>query len=80
MYNENTGNRTLKERIKRTHVNELMTTKQVAQFLQVHEVSVRRWSRAGVLKSYKIGGRGDKRFQLSDVLKFLEEINDPETN
>jgi excisionase family DNA binding protein len=49
----------------------LMTCVEVAEFLRVHVSSVRRWSRSGRLKAYKVGGRGDWRYKHNDVLAFL---------
>lgn len=49
----------------------LMTCDEVAELLRVHVSSVRRWSRSGRLKAYKVGGRGDWRYKHSDVLAFL---------
>ncbi len=63
----------IKEHIEETKVEKLMTGKQVADFLQVHPGSLRRWSRKGLLKFYRVGGRRDMRYQLDDVLSFLQE-------
>jgi len=49
----------------------IMTCEEVAQFLRVHVSSVRRWSRSGKLKAFKVGGRGDWRYRHKDVLAFL---------
>ena len=50
----------------------MLTTSDVAQFLSVHTNTVRRWSNQGVLKSYRIGPRGDRRFRREDVDGFLK--------
>ncbi len=49
----------------------MMTCDEVAELLRVHVISVRRWSRSGKLKAYKVGGRGDWRYWHQDVLAFL---------
>ena len=54
---------------------EIMTCDEVAEFLRVHVISVRRWSRSGKLKAYKLGGRGDWRYRQQDVLAFLYDTN-----
>jgi len=51
----------------------MLTTADVAQFLGLHVNTVRRWSRQGILKSYRIGSRGDRRFRREDVDGFLKE-------
>ena len=54
---------------------EIMTCDEVAEFLRVHVISVRRWSRSGKLRAYRVGGRGDWRYQKQDVLAFLYDTN-----
>ena len=49
----------------------LLTPKEVAGLLYIHINTVRRWSDQGLLKSYRIGPRGDRRFEREDVLGFL---------
>jgi excisionase family DNA binding protein len=49
----------------------IMTCDEVAAFLRVHVSSVRRWSRSGKLRAFKVGGRGDWRYRRQDVLAFL---------
>lgn len=51
----------------------MLTLRQVADFLHVSMSTVRRWSDSGMLRSYRIGPRGDRRYQRDDVLRFLEE-------
>ena len=53
----------------------IMTCDEVAEFLRVHVSSVRRWSRSGKLRAYKLGGRGDWRYRQQDVLAFLYDTN-----
>ncbi len=62
----------VKRALKRTLQNDaIMTGTEVADFLRVHLSSVRRWSRSGELKAYKVGNRGDWRYRHQDVLAFL---------
>ena len=51
----------------------MLTARDVARILNVHINTVRRWSDLGVLKSFRIGSRGDRRFLTEDVAKFLRE-------
>jgi excisionase family DNA binding protein len=53
----------------------IMTSAEVARFLKVHLGSVRRWTRSGELKGYRLGKRGDWRFLRKDVIAFLREHN-----
>ena len=49
----------------------LMTVTEVARFLRVHPNSVRRWADVGLLPSYRIGPRGDRRFKADEVAAYL---------
>jgi excisionase family DNA binding protein len=49
----------------------LLTVTQVAQLLNAHPHSVRRWADSGLLDCYRIGFRGDRRFKPDDVDAFL---------
>ena len=53
----------------------IMTCDEVAEYLRVHVSSVRRWSRGGKLRAFKVGGRGDWRYRQQDVLAFLYDTN-----
>lgn len=50
----------------------MLTVTQVADALNVHPHSVRRWADSGMLPCYRIGVRGDRRFNPQDVQVFLE--------
>jgi excisionase family DNA binding protein len=51
----------------------MLTISDVARLLNVHINTVRRWSNQGMLKGYRIGSRGDRRFRQEDVDSFLKE-------
>jgi|WetSurMetagenome_2_1015567.scaffolds.fasta_scaffold293162_1 excisionase family DNA binding protein len=51
--------------------NRMLTTSGVANMLHLHINTVRRWSDQGILKPYRIGPRGDRRFVRDDVVQFL---------
>ena len=50
----------------------MLTVAQVAGSSNVHPNSVRRWADSGLLQCYRIGVRGDRRFNLNDIQVFLE--------
>lgn len=54
-------------------INPMLTTSEVARILSVHINTVRRWSNQGVLKSYRIGSRGDRRFKREDIDSFFSK-------
>ena len=49
----------------------LLKVSEVADLMNAHPNSVRRWADTGLLPSYRIGLRGDRRFKLQDVDGFL---------
>ena len=51
----------------------MLTIRQIADFLHISISTVRRWSDSGMLRSYRIGPRGDRRYLRDDVFRFLEE-------
>jgi excisionase family DNA binding protein len=58
---------------RKAKANGLLTVREVASLLSIHINTVRNWSNRGVLKGFRIGPRGDRRFRKEDVDKFLME-------
>lgn len=56
-----------------TDQDDLWDITQAAQFLQVSETSLRRWTNSGRLVCLRVGGRRERRFRRADLLAFLEE-------
>ncbi len=57
----------------RREIDTMLTISDVANLLSVHINTVRRWSNQGILKVYRIGSRGDRRFRQEDINSFLLE-------
>ncbi len=53
--------------------NKMLKANEVASILNVHINTVRRWSNKGILKVYRIGPRGDRRFRQDDIRIFLTD-------
>ncbi len=51
--------------------SQMLTSSGVAKLLNLHINTVRRWSNDGILKPYRVGPRGDRRFKREDVINFL---------
>jgi excisionase family DNA binding protein len=51
--------------------DKMLTITELSQILNVHINTVRRWSNQGIIKTYRIGPRGDRRFRHDDVTQFL---------
>ncbi|MGQ9694071.1 MAG: MEDS domain-containing protein [Thermodesulfobacteriota bacterium] len=49
-----------------------MNIKQAAEFLNVSEITVRRWTNQGLLNCYRVGKRRARRFRLQDLTACLE--------
>jgi excisionase family DNA binding protein len=52
-------------------IDPMLTASEVARLLNVHINTVRRWSNQGILRAYRVGSRGDRRFRQEDVTGFL---------
>ena len=58
-------------------IKPMLTVKDVAHLLHIHVNTARRWSDQGIIKSYRITRRGDRRFRREDILHYLAEFNGP---
>ena len=56
-------------------INTMLAPSEVARLLNVHINTVRRWSNQGILMSYRIGSRGDRRFWREAVTSFLSKMS-----
>jgi len=52
----------------------LLTVRDVAELLHVHSNTARRWSDLGLIKSYRVGPRGDRRFRAEDLNTFITTV------
>ena len=67
---ENNGNR----KMNRIDAEMPLSTGDVARLLNIHTNTVRRWCSEGLLKSYRVGPRGDRRIARNDVLKLISGV------
>ena len=56
----------------------VLTTKDVAVILGIHQNTVRRWSDLGLLRSFRVSQRGDRRYRYQDITSFLDGMNGPD--
>ncbi len=54
--------------------SDMLTVGDVALLLNVHVNTVRRWSNRGIIRAYRIGSRGDRRFRREDITRLLGEF------
>jgi len=67
--------------MKNSLTDNMLTVREVSQILHVHSNTLRRWSDLGLIKAYRIGPRGDRRFKQEDItLMLLEESKGIRTN
>jgi excisionase family DNA binding protein len=57
------------------NMKSLITTRELAKLLNIHINTVRKWSDQGIIKSYRIGKRCDRRFSREDIALFLEQTS-----
>ncbi len=53
---------------------ELLTVKEVATFLRVSPLTIKRWGKRGKLPAIRINARGDRRYKKEAVLWILGEM------
>lgn len=51
----------------------LLNVKEVSSFLNVSEMTIRRWTNAGLLGCYRVGGKRERRFRSQDLQNYLEK-------
>jgi excisionase family DNA binding protein len=56
-------------------LDKLLKIKDVAEILNIHPSTIRRWSEQGKIEAYRIGNRGDRRFRQSAVDRFITGFN-----
>jgi excisionase family DNA binding protein len=52
-------------------IEPMFTVSEVSRMLKVHPNTVRHWSDKGLIKTYRIGYRADRRFRKDDIKHFL---------
>ena len=51
----------------------LLDIKDAAEFLNVSEMTIRRWTNSGKLKCYRVGGKRERRFHMSALEELLHD-------
>lgn len=60
-------------------MEQLLNVKEAAEFLNVSEMTIRRWTNSGLLNCYRVGNRKARRFKYSDLINFLGETSKKST-
>ena len=53
-------------------LSKMLTVNEVADLLQVHTTTIRRWEKKGQLISYHLSPKGSIRFKREDIIEFIE--------
>ena len=53
----------------------MLRVSEAARLLYVHTNTLRRWTERGIIRAYRIGPRGDRRFKAEDINVLLQEYN-----
>jgi excisionase family DNA binding protein len=67
------GKSTTKKKPDHNNPNALLTIAEAAEILNIHVNTVRRWSNKGIIETYRVGPRGDRRLRQGDVDKLLRK-------
>ena len=51
----------------------MLSIRQASQLINVHTNTLRRWDDQGLLPSYRVGPRRDRRFHREDIAAFIGE-------
>lgn len=49
----------------------MLRTGEACRILCIHANTLRRWNEQGIIKAYRVGPRGDRRFRREDVAALL---------
>ena len=52
--------------------SKLLKLSEVADLLNVHKNTLRKWDKRGILVAVRFGERKDRRYRKEDVLKLME--------
>ena len=58
---------------RREEITPMLTIGKACQVLYVHCNTLRRWTEKGLIKAYRVGPRGDRRYRREDVDALLSE-------
>ncbi len=53
-------------------MEKLLNIKEAAEFLNVSEMTVRRWTNGGKLRCFRVGGKRERRFKFQDLHAYIE--------
>jgi excisionase family DNA binding protein len=70
----NRARQTPRARDRYYHESAMLSVRDACRILFVHENTLRRWGDQWIIRAYRIGPRGDRRFRRDDVAALLVEV------
>ena len=61
-------------------IGPMLTVREVSRLLHIHSNTLRRWADQGIIRTYRITRRGDRRFRREDIARFLAELSTNDYN
>jgi excisionase family DNA binding protein len=55
-------------------IEAMLTVTEASRLLNVHPNTLRRWSNKGIIRTYRIGSRADRRYRKVDIEHFLSIV------
>ncbi len=55
-------------------MRQMLTVREVAHLLHIHENTVRRWSNESIIPSFRICQRGDRRYKQDDIARLIVQL------
>lgn len=63
----------IEQQARKAAIPGMLRVGEAARMLHVHPNTLRKWSSVGLIPSFRIGSRQDRRFLIRDLVKFLEQ-------
>ncbi|MFC1892988.1 helix-turn-helix domain-containing protein [Chloroflexota bacterium] len=63
-----------KDRVIVKKMKPMLTVQEASRLLHVHINTLRRWNNHGIIRGYRIGPRGDRRFSQDDIACSLSQL------
>ena len=63
----------IEQQVRKAAIPGMLRVGEAARMLHVHPNTLRKWSSVGLIPSFRIGSRQDRRFLIRDLVKFLEQ-------
>ena len=73
MVTSNTAVRGRGKGARSTELRPMLTVREASEILNVHSNTLRRWGKQGLVRAYRMGPRGERRFRREDIYALFSE-------